>query len=144
MQGELAIGLQAQAIGGFPDGAFDDVADADVPFAFAAEADADGLLERIMRTGQDLQGTLEVLILHNRRRNEDEQIGFLPRLGIGAKEITKDRDIAQNGDLGIAVADVILHQTAQDQRVAARDHDPGLNFTDVVFVSFIETGAGTG
>jgi len=51
-----------QAIAGLPDRVLDDIADLDRPLAFTREAEADGLLLRVVRERQHFEGLLDFTV----------------------------------------------------------------------------------
>src|SRR5205823_4139487 len=79
-------------------------------------------------------GRLEVRVFNNRGSDEDDQVGLLARFGIAAEGMSEQREVAENRNLGVAVADVILDEAAEDERIAAGNHHASLHLADVILV----------
>jgi hypothetical protein len=74
---------------------------------------------------------LEIRILDDRGSDENDQVGLLARFAVTAERVAQYRDVAKQRNFRIAVANIVLDKTAQDQRVAAGDHDGSFHFSAV-------------
>src|SRR3954470_17224809 len=72
---------------------------------------------------------LEILILNNRRSDEDSEVRFFTSLHVVTEEKSNTREIAEDRHFGVLVVDVVFDKAAHDQGVSAWDEDRGLQFT---------------
>src|SRR5579883_3654413 len=63
--------------------------------------------------------------LHENRRHEDHEFGFLALIAVGSEERAQYRQIAQRRDLGDIVLAIVLEQTGNREAVAAAELDRG-------------------
>src|SRR5262249_25090746 len=91
LQGDLVLGVDAQAVGGFPYRPFDDIGGLDRAFAGAVERDGDRFLLRVMRAGQYLQGALELVL--ERRILELHRADLVERDRLDAGRCVKVEDL---------------------------------------------------
>src|ERR1700733_8712977 len=83
-------------------------------------------------------GRLEVLALNNSRCEENDEIFLVLCFGFLAKRSAKDRNVAEDRDLHVALLAVVCHKTAHDKSVAARNQDACFNAADVENVRLID------
>ena len=65
------------------------------------------------------------LEVNDRRRHKNEQVAFDPTVQMVLKEITKNRDIAEQGHFVARFGDFVLEQSTNGQCISAPDQDVG-------------------
>src|SRR2546423_3413720 len=67
-----------------------------------------------------------VMLVDDRRRDEDKQVTFHPRIQLFLEEVTQDWDIAQERNFRARLVNLVLEQSANGERIPALDQNVGI------------------